>query len=148
MKSFRDIIVESPVGKVGRTKDCEAIEHIEKSNLAKQFRKIVKELGGKTVARQLLAGMDQTGKKVKIQGTEETEETEEVVENRDLKNLSIEKFLRINGFKIKAENPLGSKKELEFFTKIDAEEALEELIYNKFDTRFNIELKGKKIIYE
>ena len=68
MKSFREHVKlqESPVGMVGRTKDIEAAEHIENSNIAKEFRKIVKKLGGKNVARQLLAGMDNSGTKVEV----------------------------------------------------------------------------------
>ena len=137
MKSFRDLvkpekIVESPVGKVGRTKDSEALSHIENSDLAKQFRKIVKQLGGKNVARQLLSGMNQACKKIEI---------------LESKSSSIEEFLRENGFKIKAENAQFSKKEIEFFSEEDAKEAKEDLEESKFNKSFNIELKGKKIIY-
>ncbi len=53
--NFRDAIVESPVGTVGRTgvKDAEA--HVT-DELRAEFKKIVKKLGGKTVAGQLLKG--------------------------------------------------------------------------------------------
>ena len=43
MKNFRELVSdlhESPVGKVGRTKDIEAQEHIENTNLEREFRKI------------------------------------------------------------------------------------------------------------
>ena len=58
MKSFREII-KSPVRLGTRTKDSEALAHIETSILEKEFRKIVKQLGGKNVARQLLVSMNQ-----------------------------------------------------------------------------------------
>jgi len=74
MKSFREIVVlaESPVGKVGRTKDSEALAHIESSDVAKRFRKIVRELGGVSVATQLLNQYKLDGRKP-IVVTEETE---------------------------------------------------------------------------
>jgi len=52
MENFRDL-VESPVGTVGRTGKIDALNHID-DNLKKKFFKIVKELGGKTVARELI----------------------------------------------------------------------------------------------
>lgn len=50
--SFR-ALVESPVGLVGRTGVKDAQEYIN-PELKKEFTKIVKALGGKTVARMLL----------------------------------------------------------------------------------------------
>lgn len=48
---------ESPVGMVGRTGYTDAKAHVT-PELRARFKKIVKELGGKTVARQLLAEMN------------------------------------------------------------------------------------------
>lgn len=48
---------ESPVGKVGRTGSADAANHVT-AELRAEFKKIVKKLGGKTVARQLLAEMN------------------------------------------------------------------------------------------
>ena len=48
---------ESPVGSIGRTGVKDAIEYISPELRAK-FKKIVKELGGKTVARELLNTMN------------------------------------------------------------------------------------------
>jgi len=52
-----DDLDESPVGKVGRTGVLDAKAHVS-DTLRAQFKKIVKQLGGKTVARQLLAEMN------------------------------------------------------------------------------------------
>lgn len=57
IKSFRDIVNESPVGQKGRTGHEDAINHITNNpELEKQFLKMVKELGGKTVVAKILAG--------------------------------------------------------------------------------------------
>lgn len=53
-------IVESPVGTVGRTGANDAKAHVN-AELRAEFKKIVKKLGGKTVARQLLAEMNAGG---------------------------------------------------------------------------------------
>ena len=137
MKTFRDLIkdenkvVESPVGLVGRTKDSEALTHIEDSNLAKEFRKIVKQLGGKSVARQLLAGMDNSGKEVKVYENKET----------------IETYLRNSGYKLKNEIPTKTGKELEFYKVEQAEAAFEDLKSTEFSTEYNIYLSNATIKY-
>ena len=51
---------ESPVGSVGRTGASDAKAHVN-AKLRAEFKKIVKALGGKTVARQLLAEMNAGG---------------------------------------------------------------------------------------
>lgn len=130
MKTFREIIKESPVGLVGRTKDSEALQHIEDTNLAKEFRKIVRELGGKNVARQLLAGMDNEGKKALVE-----------------KEQSIESYLRDLGFKIKSENPTKYGKEIEFFKKEHAQEAFEDLKDAGFGDKFDMSLAHNTIMY-
>lgn len=48
---------ESPVGSVGRTGVRDAQAHVT-PELRAEFKKIVRKLGGKTVARQLLAEMN------------------------------------------------------------------------------------------
>lgn len=48
---------ESPVGSIGRTGVADAANHVTPELRAK-FKKLVKELGGKTVAKQLLAEMN------------------------------------------------------------------------------------------
>jgi hypothetical protein len=141
MKSFRDMIKlqESPVGKVGRTKDSEAAEHIENSNLAKQFRKIVKELGGKNVARQLLAGMKQSGNRVKSDGTESTNEA---------KTMNPTTFLIELGYKIKDEKYEKYSFELEFYNAKDTKDAYKELQDEGFLDYYNMTSAGKIIGFE
>lgn len=56
-KKKKDAQNESAVGLVGRTGIQDAKNHIS-DELRKEFRRIVKALGGKTVARQLLAEMN------------------------------------------------------------------------------------------
>jgi len=59
-KIFESAINESPVGMVGRTGAADAKAHVG-AELRAQFKKIVKQIGGKTVARQLLAEMNAGG---------------------------------------------------------------------------------------
>jgi len=131
------IMNESPVGSVGRTKDSEALAHIESSDLAKKFRKIVKELGGKNVARQLLAGMNQKGEKVTT-----------VTEGKMPKTMSPQKFLRDLGYKIKKENFEKYSFDLEFFNEKDSKEAYEDLCDEGFLELYNITRVGKVIAFE
>ena len=132
MKTFREIvkdgkeITESPVGKVGRTKEEEALAHIENTNLAVKFRKIVRELGGKNVARQLLAGMDPVGRRV--------EESNE----------SVESFIRDMGYKIKEEKAGVKQKEIIFYKLEDANDALEDLIEAGFEEKYNFDINEKR----
>jgi len=64
MDSFKTII-ESPVGKVGRTGIKDADEYITATPaLRAEFKKMVKKLGGKTVALKLLKEMN-FGKTIK-----------------------------------------------------------------------------------
>ena len=141
MKTFRNLVKEmneSPVGKVGRTRNFEALEHIENSDLAKKFRKIVKELGGKTVARQLLAGMNTAGNKIQKTNLTENKNTEDTIEG----------YIRSMGYKIKSEKAGIRKKEIIFYKKEDAEEAFEDLQSGNFENNYNVGLnKDKKSIY-
>jgi hypothetical protein len=61
-------INESPVGQIGRTGKNDAVAHIEGSALEKEFQKIVKQLGGKTVARELLQRMNANSEPVSQEG--------------------------------------------------------------------------------
>lgn len=144
MKSFREIIKkeniqESPVGSVGRTKDSEALEHIENSDLARKFRKIVKELGGKAVARNLLSGMNQKGDKVKASDIKGISEA---------KTMNPGTFLRDLGFKIKNEKFEKHSFELEFYSAKDAKDAYTELINDDFPDYYNMNTAGKIIGFE
>ena len=53
MNHFRKFINESPVGAVGRTGQSDALNYIT-PELKNEFFKLVKMLGGKTVARELI----------------------------------------------------------------------------------------------
>jgi len=53
-------LFESAVGSIGRTGSADAKAHVG-PELRNEFKKIVKKLGGKTVARQLLAEMNAGG---------------------------------------------------------------------------------------
>ena len=57
MSEFKTFLDESAVGLVGRTGTKDAQAHVT-PELRAEFKKIVKKLGGKTVARQLLAEMN------------------------------------------------------------------------------------------
>lgn len=59
MEDFKSIF-ESAVGLVGRTGYADAKAHVG-SELRTEFKKIVRAIGGKTVARQLLAEMNNGG---------------------------------------------------------------------------------------
>lgn len=60
VNDFKGKLEESPVGLVGRTGFADAAVHVTPL-LRAEFKKIVKRLGGKTVARQLLAEMNAGG---------------------------------------------------------------------------------------
>ena len=60
MITFKDMLKESAVGLVGRTGAADAKAHVGEA-LRAEFKKIVKKIGGKTVARQLLAEMNAGG---------------------------------------------------------------------------------------
>lgn len=64
---FTDFLEESPVGQVGRTSHGEALNHIENSDVEKEFFKVVKKLGGKTVAKVLLNKIKEPGNDAQIQ---------------------------------------------------------------------------------
>jgi len=59
MENFTELF-ESAVGSVGRTGAADAKAHVG-PDLRAEFKKIVKKIGGKTVARQLLAEMNAGG---------------------------------------------------------------------------------------
>lgn len=133
MKSFREIIItESPVGSRGRTSKMEAQSHIENNGLEKKFMAIVKELGGKTAARLLLAQMDSKGEKVDV-----TEKAQ-----------TIEAYLRDSGYKIKLETPTRGGKEIDFFKPNDAKAAFEDLKTAGFGDTYDIDLAHATITYK
>jgi len=135
MKTFKELaygLSESPVGKVGRTKDSEAKEHIENTDIEKRFKKIVKELGGKAVAKHLLATMFSS--------------TDNIQENTNTNNPS--KFIVDLGIKIKDENYNKYSFELEFFKSDDAKKAYTELKKANFLDYYNITLVDKHIEFE
>ena len=68
-------INESAVGKPGRTTTKDAEEHID-DELVAEFKKIIKKLGGKTVAKVLL---DKLGQKSEIK--DEIEHIEDLIDN-------------------------------------------------------------------
>jgi len=140
MKKFREYakeMSESPVGMVGRTKDSEALAHIEGSDLAKEFRKIVKKLGGKNVARQLLSGMRNSGAKAKVDGSVD-----------EAKTMSPNKFIIDLGYKIKDEKFEKHGFEIEFYSEKDCKEAYKDLVKNGFLDYYNMTSAGKLIGFE
>lgn len=66
---------ESAVGKPGRTTQKDAEDHID-DDLVAEFKKIIKKLGGKTVAKVLL---DKLGQKAEIK--DEIENIEDIIDN-------------------------------------------------------------------
>lgn len=52
---FKEFLDESPVGSKGRTGANDAKNHIS-DDLIKEFNALIKKMGGKTVARQILGG--------------------------------------------------------------------------------------------
>ena len=75
---LKDITVhlnESAVGTPGRTTVKDAEEHIN-DELVAEFKKIIKKLGGKTVAKVLL---DKLGQKAEIK--DEIEHIEDIIDN-------------------------------------------------------------------
>ena len=50
-------LFESPVGSIGRTGAADAIAYVT-PELRAEFKKIVKKIGGKSVAKELLATMN------------------------------------------------------------------------------------------
>lgn len=135
------LIKESPVGTVGRTTKEEAIEHIENSDLAKKFRKIVKELGGKTVARQLLSTMTPSGNYVS-KPTEKTN-TDKITEG--IENTPPQDYLRKVGFKIKDEDFDKNIIKLTFYKQSDVDMAIDDLSTIGYDKFYKITSKGKEL---
>ena len=131
MKKFRDLVNESPVGKVGRTGYKDAEEHIIANNLEKEFSKIVQKIGGKTVARSLMARMNQKGEYVSARLSEATN--------------SLVDYLVDSGYKIKKVEPSNKSYLITFYKKI-AQEAKEDLILASLNDDFNIELINDNIL--
>ena len=90
-QSFRDFLGlnESPVGQVGRTSHKDAEEYITDEKIS-EFSKLVKKLGGKTVARLLLNKLNSNGDKLKDDG----DETLDDIEGMDIKNVNESKDIK------------------------------------------------------
>ena len=74
---------ESAVGERGRTGEKDAEAYITDEKIA-EFSKLVKKLGGKTVARLLLNKLNANGDKLKDSG----DETLDDIEGMDIKNVN------------------------------------------------------------
>jgi hypothetical protein len=142
MKTFKDIALkmqakqtevtnESPVGYVGRTGKAEAEAHVT-PELEKRFKDIIKEMGGKTVAKELMSRMDCKGTETDI--SESTEQTPM-------------SYLRDSGYKIKSENPTKQGFEIEFYKNKDAESAKEDLESAGFAEKYSFNAAGKYLEY-
>jgi len=102
---------ESPVGSKGRTGSKDADEYIaQDAALEKEFKKIVKALGGKTVAQKLLQKMSKPN-----------------IEESAKDAKQVEQYLRDAGFKIKKVHPGKEQIEIELFKSKFAEQAFEDL---------------------
>ena len=75
LKKMAFTMNESAVGKPGRTTEKDAEDHID-DELVAEFKKIIKKLGGKTVAKVLL---DKLGQKPEIK--DEIEHIEDIIDN-------------------------------------------------------------------
>lgn len=137
LKKFRDLVKESPVGQVGRTSREEAINHIQSKDVEKKFFAIVKELGGKTVARELLGRLDTKSDVVSKDGDKTLIE----------KAKNVQEYLRSSGYKIKSEEPTRKGMELEFFNSKDATAALEDLKDAGFIKNYSFTVAGKFLEY-
>ena len=149
-KSMNNGLLESPVGLPGRTGQKDAVDFIEKTNIQKQFMKLVKEMGGITVAKQLLIKMDNDRIANKV--VPEVPEIDPLIDN--YKNYmaegkeTIESYLRDAGYKIKEEIPSKDGMELEFYKKDAATNAFEDLKSAGFGKDFNLDLAGTIITYK
>jgi len=56
--SFKDFIIESPVGVVGRTGVKDAEEYLNDPEIRKRLKKLVRDAGGKTVIMHILRTMN------------------------------------------------------------------------------------------
>lgn len=139
VKSFSELseliaseISESPVGMRGRTTEKDANDYISSSGIEQEFFKIVKKLGGKTVAKVLLDKMSSSKQ-------EDSEISEAVIP---------EKYLRDSGFKIKKEYPIRNGKELEFYDKKVAKEAFEDLKSAGYMDKYTLDLANTFLTYK
>ncbi len=64
--NFKDYLSESPVGSAGRTGAADADAHIASTAVGKDFAKMVKLLGGKTIAMKLLNSLNGKGQYVTV----------------------------------------------------------------------------------
>lgn len=146
MTSFRSFVKgqkvnESPVGQKGRTGVADAVVHIEGTGLEKEFQAIVKKLGGKTVARELLARMNTKADTISPEG-DKTLNDVELGEAKKQSENPVE-YLRDGGFKIKSEEPTERGIEIEFFKEDVAREAKEDLESAGFSKKYSLNVVSK-----
>lgn len=100
---------ESPVGQKGRTSITDADVYIDENpQIVAEFKKIIKKMGGKAVARRVL---DRVSFAKTI--TEATETAED--------------YIRKAGYKVRKVHTLKNGKEIEFYKASSSEEAMEDL---------------------
>jgi hypothetical protein len=114
---FRDLLKESAVGQKGRTTEKDAENHLcDNSDVISEFKKIVKKMGGKSVAKKILDGYTPT-----------PEPEEKIVEATAENIKEILNFLKDSGFKIKTNTKTKRGIELEFYKTEQAKEAYDEM---------------------
>jgi hypothetical protein len=115
--SYRTLFLDSAVGDKGRTTELDAENHITNNpELIKQFLKIVKQLGGKSVAMKILSGFNPANCPLNNEISEAKTSVESVI-----------KHLKDSGIKLKSNTKTSRGIELEFFKPAQAENAYEEL---------------------
>ena len=149
-KHVRNKVNESPVGSVGRTSSKDAEGHLTANpELIARFRKIVRELGGKTVAMLLLNKMsipagDMTVSESEIESLEEM--LDEAVGKVD-PVFETQRLLRISGIRIRSTDYKKDGSAIFELTKSsDIETALDILGTAKTLSGAKIEEKNGKIV--
>jgi len=125
-------LIESPVGQVGRTGQLDANNHVT-PELQKEFMKIVKQLGGKTVARLLLSKMNSQSDKISNAGDKSL--PKDISTGSDIHESKEEDLLIKNNIKIKKK----------FSTKFGTEF----ILMKKYDEdEIKKILKGKRVSFD
>jgi hypothetical protein len=124
--SFKEIISESAVGKVGRTSKTDAERFIEENpDVILQFRALIKKVGGKTVAKRI---MDLVQVKLPHE-----------LKIHEAQGKKPEELLRTKGFKIKLVTPTSFGTQIELSKQYEDDE-IKELLKD-----FTIKIKGKSV---
>jgi hypothetical protein len=125
-KTFKSIMSESAVGKVGRTSGTDAERFIEENpDVILQFRALIKKVGGKTVAKRI---MDL----VQVKLPQE-------LKIHEAQGKKPEELLRNKGFKIKLVTPTS------FGTQIELSKKYEDAEVKELLKDFTIKIKGKSV---